>query len=270
MSTEAQTHPAGDGWTRLGHAISRLLAILLRLLFVVMLAIGVGAGAYYGVPYAYAALVQPVQTNANQIALLNAKVDGLKNSTDTSQAAQDARLTALETKGDSEKQRLDAASSDIATLKTELSNEQSARSDLANQVSTLKAQLSAQTTASAQLSSDLSALKPATSNAAAQIASLQQQVTLLHLQNDLLMAQIQVVAQNLGDARTILTSTVGEMQTFVMTPGVFSAQDQTALNVRLTTAATLIDSDPASALTDMQSIWTEMNRILTAAPASTP
>jgi hypothetical protein len=260
MSSDTQSHP--DGWTRLGNAIGHLLGVLLRLLFVILLAVGVGAGVYYGVPYLYAQLVQPVQTNTYQIALLNAKVDGQKTSLDASQAAQDTRLTDLETKSDNQKQRLDSTSTDITGLKTSLSSEQSARSDLAGQVAGLKAQLEAQTSASSQLSSDVAALKPAASDATAQVAKLQQQVTLLRLQNSLLTAHIQEVAQNLGDARTILTTTVSAMQSFVKTPGVFSADDQAALNVRLVTAGALIDADPVAALADMESIWAQMDRTL--------
>ncbi len=260
MTTEAPTHP--DGWTRLGHVIGRLLAVLLRVLFVIMLAVGIGAGVYYGLPYAYATLVQPVQNNTNQIALLSNRVDTLKGSMDASQAAQDGRLTSLETTADSERQRLDAADSDLAAAKTSLASEQSARAALASQVSDLKAQLAAQGSASAQLRTDLDALKVSSDAATTQVAKLQQQVTLLRLQNALLSARVQVVAQNLGNARDVMTSTVAAMQAFVKAPGVFSADDQASLTVRLVTVSALIPTDPATALTDLESIWAQMDRAL--------
>jgi chromosome segregation ATPase len=217
---------------------------LLRLLFVAPLAIGLEAGVSSGVPYAYATLVQPVQTNTNQITVLNSKVDNLKISIDSSQLAQDNRRTTLETNSDSQRQRLDAVESDIASAKSDLAMEQAARTDLASQVADIKAQFSSQASSSAQLRTDLNALKPTTCSATAQVAEMQQQITLLRLQNALLTAHIRVVAQNLGDARTVLTTTVAAMQSFVNTPGVFSADDQASLTVRLVTADVLINVDP--------------------------
>ncbi len=264
MSTEAPTHP--DGWTRLGRAIGRLLAVLLRLAFVILLAVGIGAGAYYGLPYAYATLVQPVQNNTTQIAVLNNRVDTLKGSIDSAQTAQDNRLTALETKTDGQRQQLDAIESDLTAAKANVSAEQSARADLGSQVSDIKAQVAAQGSASTQLRTDLDALKPTTDAATAQVARLQQQITLLRFQNALLTAHIDVVAQNLGDARDVLTTTAAAMQSFVKTPGVFSADDQASLTVRLVTVTALIPGDPTTALTDLDSIWAQMDRALSSAP----
>src|SRR5579859_461433 len=268
MSAEAPTQP--DGWTRLGHALGHFLAVLLRLLFVILLAVGVGAGVYYGVPYAYATLVQPVQNNTNQIALLNGKLDNLKSGIDASQSAQDARLTALETQTDSLRQRLDADESELATAKANLTAEQTARNDLAGQVADLKAQLSAQTSASAGLRADVDALKPSTAAAANQAAKLQQQISLLRLQNALLLARIQLNYQNLGDARAVMTTTVTAMRSFVQLPGVFSADDQASLNVRLVTAGALVEADPATALTDLESIWSQMDHTLSGGSAAAP
>ena len=264
MSTDTPTRP--DFWTRLSHSIGWFFAFVLRLVFVILLAAGVGAGIYYGIPYAYATLVQPVQANANQIAVVGTRVDNLKTSFDASQAAQDTRLTALETQSDAERQRLDAVESDLATAKKGLETAQAARDDLASQVTDLKGQVATQAEAAAQLRTDLDGLKPATTAATNQVARLQQQVTLLRLQNALLTAHIQVVAQNLGDARTILTTTVNAMQALVATPGVFSSGDQASLSVRLVTAGALIDVDPVTALSDLESVWAQMDRALNGTP----
>jgi hypothetical protein len=134
----------------------------------------------------------------------------------------------------------------------------------------LKAQVSSQASPSAGPRTDLDALKPTTSAATAQVAKLQQQITLLRLQNALLTAHIQVVAQNLGDARTVLTTAVAAMQSFVNTPGVFSANDQASLTVRLVTADVLINVDPTTALADLESTWTQMDRALNNSPAAAP
>ena len=264
MSTDTQTRP--DFWSRLGHGIGWFFGFLLRLMFVSLLAAAFGAGIYYGIPYAYATLVQPVQANANQIVVVGTRVDNLKTSLDASQAAQDSRLTALETQSDSQRQRLDAVESDTATTKKGLDAEQAARDNLASQVAGLKDQLATQAEAAAQLRTDLDSLKPATTAATDQVARLERQVTLLRLQNALLNAHIQVVAQNLGDARGILTTTVTAMQAFITTPGVFSSDATASLSVRLVTAGALIEPDPVTALSDLESVWAQMDRALNGTP----
>jgi hypothetical protein len=242
--------------------MGRFFSALLRLLFVLLLAVALGAGVYFGVPWAYRALVQPIQQHTSQIQELFNRVEGVRSSTEQSQAAQNERLTALETGNDAQRLRLDAAESEAAGLAAALEAESAARLALVEQVAALQAQLEAQAAAEDEVRAAVVELQPATADTAAQVSALQQQLTLVRLENSLLRARVQVVAENLGEARTVLTDTVSAMQAFVETPGLFSASAQSSLTVRLVSAAALVEVEPAAALIDLESIWSEMERLL--------
>ncbi|MCC6190952.1 MAG: hypothetical protein IT318_18175 [Anaerolineales bacterium] len=260
MSSAAPAQP--DFWARLSRALGRFFGFLLRLVFVLLLAVTLGAGVYFGVPWAYRALIQPVETHTAQIQELFNRVEGLRSSTEESQNAQNERLTALETGYDAERLRLDAAESEITALSGALAEESAARAALAEQVAALQTQLDEQAAAAGEVSAAVAGLEPAAADTAEQVAALQRQLTLVRLQSDLLRARVQVVAENFGEARAVLTVTVSAMQRFLEAPGVFPASAQSALAVRLVSAAALIEAEPAAALPDLESIWAEMDRIL--------
>ncbi len=258
MTTEAQTQP--DFWSRVGRGVGRFFGLLLRLLFVVLLAIAIGAGVYFGLPALYRSLVQPVQTHSTQIQLLNNRVDNLAASVDNSQAVQDQRLTTLETAGDEERQRLGAAETGLGEAKSALTDETASRTALEKQVTALQSQLDAETATAQQLQAGLAELKPELAAATAGMAALQQQMTLLHLQNGLLQARLQVVYENLGDARQLLAASASELRAFIEAPKFLPAETQAALVLRVTTAEALIQQQPTNALTELESVWSELDR----------
>jgi chromosome segregation ATPase len=238
------------------------LSFLLRLVFVLLLAVALGAGVYFGLPWAYRALVQPVQMHTAQIQELFNRVEGVRAGTEQSQAAQNERLTALETGNDAERLRLDAAESEAAALAAALAEESAARAALAEEVAALQAALEAQVATADEVRAAVAELQPATADTAASAAALEQQLALVRLENRLLRARVQVVAENFGEARAILTGTVSAMQTLLETPGLFSTSAQSGLAVRLVSATALIEPEPIAALTDLESIWAEMERLL--------
>jgi chromosome segregation ATPase len=242
--------------------MGRILGFLLRLIFVLLLAVAIGAGVFFGLPWAYRALVQPVQTHNTQIQDLYNRVEGVRAGTEASQNAQNERLTALETGNDDERLRLDAAEGEIATLRAELAEATGANAALADEVNALRADLGALGAANAEVRAAVDGLAPESEATAAEVAGMQQELTLLRLENDLLRARVQVVAENLGEARAIMTATVTAMADLLRAPGAFAADTQATLRVRLTAAAALIEADPAAALGDLESVWREMERTL--------
>ncbi len=292
MSTDVSLVPSSgtpsaparpDFWSRLGGALGRFFVFLLRLIFVLLLAVALGAGVYFGLPWLYRALVQPVQTHTSQIQELYNRVEGARAGVEAGQAAQNDRLTALETANDAQRlqldstvtqaadqqaaleaqqQQLDSTATLAADTQAALEAETAARDALAAQVAELQTQLADQAAASADTQSALAELAPVAEANAAQVAAQEQQLGLLRLQNALLRAHIQINAENFGEARTTLTSTVSAMQGFVEAPGAFAAADQTTLTVRLRAAESLIELEPAAALTDLDSIWAELERLL--------
>jgi len=251
-----------DFWSRLGNTLGRILGFLLRLIFILLLAVALGAGVYFGLPWVYRALVQPVQTHTAQIQELFNRVEGVRAGVEESQNAQNTRLTTLETANDAQRLQLDAAETEVSDLTTALAAETAAREALAAQLTDMQSQLDDQAAANNDTQSAVAALAPDTEANTAEAAALKLQLGLLRLENDLLRAHLQINAQNFGDARATLTTTVSAMQAFVETPGAFSADTQTTLTIRLRAAASLIEAEPAAALTDLDSIWAEMERSL--------
>ncbi len=292
MSTDVSLVPSTGGpaatarpdfWSRLGGALGRFLGFVLRLIFVLLLAVALGAGVYFGLPWLYRAMVQPVQTHTTQIQELYNRVEGVRAGVEAGQATQNDRLTALETANDAQRlqldstvtqaadqqttlaaqgEQLDSTATLTADLQAALEAETAAREALAAQVAALQTQLDDQAAASADTQSTLAELAPVAEANAAQVAAQEQQLALLRLQNALLRAHIQINAENFGEARTTLTTTVSAMQTFVETPGVFTEDNQTTLAVRLRAAENLIALEPAAALADLDSIWAELERLL--------
>jgi chromosome segregation ATPase len=279
----AVTPARPDFWSRLGGALGRFFGFLLRLIFILLLAVALGAGVYFGLPWLYRALVQPVQTHTSQIQELYNRVEGVRAGVEAGQATQNDRLTALETANDAQRLQLDSTVTQGADhqatldaqgqqlettaalavdLQAALDAETAAREALAAQLAEVQSQLADQASANAAMQTAVAELQPATDANTAQAAALQQQLTLVTLENALLRARLQVVAENFGEARATLTTTVSAMQAFVETPAVFSSDAQASLTVRLRAAASLIEAEPAAALTDLDSIWAEMDRLL--------
>jgi chromosome segregation ATPase len=260
MSAAAPARP--DVWSRLGRFLGRLLGFVLRLVFILLLAVGIGVGVYSGIPWVYRQLIQPVETHNSQIQDLYNRVEGVRAGTEQSQTTQNDRLTALETGNDDERLRLDAAEGALETLRAELAAAVTANETLAAEMATLRGDLTTLGDASAQVQASVDGLQPAADETAAQVESLNLELGLLRLENDLLRARVQVVAENFGEARTIMTDTVAAMTSFLATPGAFDANTQANLRVRLNAATALIEPDPAAALGDLDSIWRELERAL--------
>ena len=277
MTTNAQSQP--DFWGRLGRFLGRLLGFLLRLLFILLLAVAIGAGVYYGLPWLYATLVQPVQANTTQIQAITSRLETMRTGIDQSQAAQDGRLTTLETAGDDQRLRLQAAETAVSDMQTALTSQQAdtqatvaaeaaARDELAAQMAALQTELDDQAAAAAALQAQVQPLASAASAADKEIAGLKQQLALLRIENGLLHARLQLTAENLGEVRLQLADSAAALDGYLNTPGALTASDQASLVVRLSAAQALIEPEPANALAELESIAGQLDRLLN--PPATP
>ncbi len=98
--------------------VGRLLRYILRLFFVVIIGLALGAGLYFGGLALYRNFVQAVQANAEQISILEARQ---QQSEQQSQQRLDdlaARLEALETQGDAQKAALADQQSRLEAIET--------------------------------------------------------------------------------------------------------------------------------------------------------
>jgi hypothetical protein len=141
---------------------------LIRLIFVLALAIAVGVGIYYGVSAGIPALdrlyVQPVRNNTNDIANLEARSTQLVEQSATQMAGLQERLTELEVQSDNNKVALAEMDARFSTIEPSLTaqEELAIRLDdletlLTTLDETLTADLATQSTALASLEDSLNA-----------------------------------------------------------------------------------------------------------------
>src|SRR3990172_1346815 len=69
---------------------------LLRLLFVLMVGLGLGLAVYFGVPAVYRKYVEPVQANTERLAEVEAALAGYQEQSRGGRAGLDARLAQIE------------------------------------------------------------------------------------------------------------------------------------------------------------------------------
>jgi hypothetical protein len=125
--TEENPNPKSNFGERLELALRTFIRGLLRLLLIVIVAIGIGLAFYYGVPYLYRQFILPVQTNTAQLQEIQASQAQTNQQVNQRLEQLQSRLTALENQG-----TLDTEA--IAELRTRLSM---AEQSLEDQAATL-------------------------------------------------------------------------------------------------------------------------------------
>ena len=141
MTTETQSAGQPSSGSRLGRTARTTAGCLLRLLFIVLLGIGLGAAVYYGVVYGAPALyyqyVYPVQQNTLRLEDLEARqAQGDQQAADRLAALQ-TRLETLEIQGDADREtfsslqaRLDAVEASLTSVQAAQVEAQAAIDDL--------------------------------------------------------------------------------------------------------------------------------------------
>jgi chromosome segregation ATPase len=226
--------------------------------------VAVGAGVYFGVPWLYAQWIEPVQTHTAQIAQLSARLDTLRQSQEGAQAAVEARVTTLETAGDAGRERVSSAEARVAELEQALAEAAAAREAMSAEVAELRAALQRTTnTLSAEArtsSAAISSLETDADTTSQAVGGLEGQVALLQAQNTLLKARLQLLAENLGDARELLAQAASELGALVEAWPALTAEERAALTTRLDGAALLTESQTASALDELDAVWSQLDR----------
>lgn len=258
--------PRPDLLARVGRFLGQLLKFLLRLTFIILLAIGIGWGVYFGAPWAYRTLIQPVQTHTTQIAALTQRLDNLSTGMTEAQAAQDARLTTLETGHDGVRERVAALENTAGQWQAPLEAETAARTALEEEVAALKTQvttLTAELTAARQAMADVTAATATLTQTVSQAQTRQDnEVMWLQGQMNLLQAQTQLSAENVGLARTLLTASHARLSQLVNQLAALPAENRAALVNQLAAAELLIATQPATAWAELMSVSGQVDALL--------
>ena len=122
MSNTSETPNTPDVWSRLWRTIGHLLGALLRVLFVIVIAVLLAAGVYFGAPWVYRQVIYPIQSSVAQLAILENQVDASSTQWAERFSAQQQRITDLESQVATQGER-------IASLEASLSRMGQASAD---------------------------------------------------------------------------------------------------------------------------------------------
>ncbi len=269
-------------------SLGTVLGVVLRLLFVIVLGVGIGAGLYFGVPWAYHNLVAPVQENRARIIALEQRSQQLGERSSQARATLQARVAELEatvaaldesatiqeeelTEAITQLQALAAEVDDlaekqynhVAALHTAVADVNlTIKMTLEPEISNAQATLEAQATA---LATQSNALKIET-------ARLDGRLALLQTANDLLRVRMYLLEDNPRQAREALTAADLHLQ-YAQRALSDQAATVAELRERVTTLEELIENRSFRVDAALEALWNDVIDLALppeALPTSTP
>jgi DNA repair exonuclease SbcCD ATPase subunit len=227
---------------------SRLLGFLLRLIFVILVGIAIGTGAYYGIPALYKDFIQPIQTNTERVAALETGLADVQSEIREKQstlsmnisdvqgevAAQREDLAALSTKGEGLETRLDEVQIQVDEMQTLSENIQKIEGDLEN------------------LSERLTELETVIEEENPPIEQIQRQVQLLRIMELVTRARMWIIQDNLGEAGDDLEVAKEALESLVVTQEGESLQP---IIERLDQILFEMSLSPVIAADDLEIVW---------------
>jgi len=252
-----------------GQRMLSFVRFVVRLLFVLVLAVSLGAGIYYtattGIPWLYQRYVQPVEDHTLRLDDLEARQAQESELLGTRIESLQERLTALEVQNDSDKKIISGLESQLATAENIQGSQAAAIATLAPLPATL-----------ADTQSDLAALQTALDDLAAAVEAYDQRITslgegdqeestmLINLQRELQLlrgmefltrARLFLAQGNLGQAEANIRAGLEALTTL----GAESPDHQkTALeqiNVYLVEALLALPDSPVGAADQLEGAW---------------
>ncbi len=272
MSTEP-TLPRPSFGERLATAFIHFVRALVRLLFVVLLAVGIGAGAYFGLPALYRTYVQPVEDNAARIAELQARLDVLEAQNTHQQEAFSTRLDDLERRADAFQATVDDLQSRLAAAETALQTAQQDQADLLAQLDALQQQVDDLAGTVAQLGQDvldnqrtLADLDSRWTALDTPLAALRREVALSRVMARLTRARVFLAHNNLGLAADEIAAALADLDAMRPTVADYQQAAFQAIVDRLQTAQGNLPDQPVLAAEDLDAAWHLLSAGLPAEP----
>jgi len=245
-------------------AIGGVLRFLVRFIFVLIVGALVGAGLYFGVPWAYRSVVQPVQRNSARVAALEQRVaqeqTRLQDENLALQeriASLEAELTALEEESAVLSQDLEEAEAQIDQLRQSLPQVQE----------DLEAQRDAAETAHSRLEGAVTDLDEQTAQVVQRTDALEGRLALLQTAQDLLKVRLLLLEENARDARDTLTLATAHLeQAMALMPE--QGEKLLELQGRMTELNRLIEERSFRAGPELESLWADVIDLIF--PATAP
>jgi septal ring factor EnvC (AmiA/AmiB activator) len=246
-------------WSRLGQAI----AVLLRLIFVVVLAVLIGVGIYYGVPWVYWRLVIPVQDNAARVEMLQRDLENTRADWNTDLTEQGQRIFTLESDLAAQRERLAALEGDLGRMDELLTVQ-------GETLSELQAALDRAEDTTGRLGDDVEALYGELDTLRAEmadpnraIAAFERRLILLQAWGEVLKARLHLLEDNPGNARQALALARANLEQVIALSPEPEAEALSAIQERLDAADTAIEERPFVALNELEIVWRDLDTFIT-------
>jgi chromosome segregation ATPase len=258
MTINAKTQQPGC-WNRLGRAI----AVLLRLIFVVVIAVFIGVGIYYGVPWVYWRLVVPIQDTAARVEMLQRDLENTRANWNNELAGQGQRISALENDLAAQKERIAALEADMGRMDELLTAQ-------GETLSELQTALGSTEEATGQLGGDVEALYGELDSLRVEMAdpnrvaaTFERRLILLQAWGEILKARLHLLEDNPGNARQSLALARDNVERVIVLSPEPEAEALIAIQERLDAADTAIEERPFVALNELEIVWRDLDTFIT-------
>jgi archaellum component FlaC len=258
MAVNMETQQSGC-WSRLGRAI----AVLLRLIFVVVIAILIGVGVYYGVPWVYWRLVIPVQESAVRIEMLQRNLENTRADWNTELTEQGQQISALESDLAAQRERMAALEADMGRMDEILTTQ-------GETLSELQTTLDSAEEATSQLGDDvevlygeLDTLRDEIADPNRVAATFERRLILLQAWGEILKARMHLLEDNAGNARQALALARANLEQVILLSPEPEAEALIAIQERLDAADTAIEERPFVAINELEIIWRDLDTFIT-------
>jgi len=261
MAMDVKTQQPGF-WNRLGQAIARLLAVLLRLIFVVVIAIFIGVGVYYGVPWVYWRLVVPVQESAARVEMLQRDLENTRTDWNSALTGQGQRISALESDLATQKERIAALEADVKRMDEVLIAQEKTLNEL-------QTTLDSTEKTTGRLGGDVEALYGGLDTLRGEVAdpnrvaaAFERRLVLLQAWGEILKARLHLLEDNAGNARQTLALARANLERVIVLSPEPEAETLIAIQERLDAADTAIEERPFVAINELEIIWRDLDAFI--------
>ena len=139
--------------------LARLAGVLIRLVFVILIGIALGAGLFFGISALYRQFIQPVQEHSLRLNALEGSFEQSAQQQSRRMAELSSRLDALEMQGDKHKETLADLQNQLDVLESAQSTQTAVLSTAVGQLSELQSAVTNLGSRSESMQADLNALE---------------------------------------------------------------------------------------------------------------
>jgi chromosome segregation ATPase len=258
MAMNAETQQPGR-WNRLGRAIT----VLLRLIFVVVIAVLIGVGVYYGAPWVYWRLVIPVQDNAARVEMLQRELENTRADWNADLTEQGQRISALESDLAAQKERIAALEGDMGRMEELLTAQEETLSELQTALDSAEETMGQLGDDVEVLYGELDTLQVDVADPNRVVAVFERRLILLQAWGEILKARMHLLEDNAGNARQALALARANLERVIALSPEPEAEALIAIRERLDAADTAIEERPFVVINELEIIWRDLDTFIT-------